>query len=119
MPLTTDGQNSAADGVAADFTWVALFDGDPEGAGTELTGGSPAYARKQATFPAASSGQVAASNVPLTFDVPAGSDVSHWALMSASSGGTRGASGAFAGTEAFVSQGTFNVNTVVLDPLAS
>ena len=120
MPLTTDGQNSAADGVSGDYTWLALFNGDPEGAGTELTGGSPAYARKQVTWNASSGGQITGSGSPVaTFDVPAGADVSHWALYTASSAGTRGVSDAFGATESFGSQGTFNVNTLTLDPLAS
>ncbi len=119
MPLTTDGQNSAADGVAADYGFLALFDGDPDGAGTELTGGSPAYARQAITWPAASAGQVQASNVPITFDVPAGATVSHWAIFTAVTGGTRGASNAFGASEAFASQGTFNVNSLTVDPLAS
>ncbi len=118
MPLTADGQNSAADGVAADNGWLALFDGDPEGAGTELTGGSPAYARKAITWPAASGGAVSASNVPIQFDVPAGADVSHWAIYSAVTGGTRGASNGFGATESYAAQGVFNVNTLTVDPLA-
>lgn len=120
MTLEVVGQNAAADGiVAAGYTWLALFDGDPGGAGAELSGGSPAYARKSVTFAAASGGSRAASNVPITFDIPAGSDVSHWALYTASTAGTRGLYGAFAGTESYTGQGTFDVNTVVIDPLAT
>lgn len=40
----------------------------------EISGGSPAYARKAATFSAASGGSKALS-APLTFDVPAGATV--------------------------------------------
>lgn len=117
MALTVLGQNKAADGVAAAFPFVALYNGDPEGAGVEISGGTPAYARKSVTYPAASAGQVAATNVPITFDVPA-STVTHWAAMSASTAGTMGAAGAFAASEVFAAQGTYNINTLTLNPLA-
>lgn len=120
MALTTNGQNAAATGVGDAYTWLALFNGDPEGAGTEISGGSPAYARKQVTWNASASGQRTASGSPVaSFDVPSGAAVSHWALMSAVTGGTMGVAGAFGATENFGSQGTFNVNTLTLDPLAS
>lgn len=120
MPLTVDGQNTSADAVAGAYSWLALFDGDPEAAGTEITGGG--YARQQVTFDAASAGtpgQAEGNNLPLTFPILGGQTVSHWALYSLVTAGTRGASGAFAASEAYVGDGSFDVNTVVLDPLAS
>ena len=120
MALTTDGQNAAADGVAAVYDYLALFNGDPEGAGTEISGGAPAYARQLITYNAASGGQKTASGSPVaSFDIPAGADVTHWALYDASTAGTLGLAGSFGATESFGSQGTFNVNTLTLDPLAS
>ena len=119
MALTEEGQDAAADGVATAFPWLALFDGDPEGAGTELSGGSPAYARLQGTWPSASSGATTASNTPLTFDIPAGADVSHVAWFSAVTAGTRGGSVALAATESYAAQGEFDLNTATIDPLAT
>ena len=117
--LTVDGQNSAADGVAADYGFIALYDGDPEGAGSELTGGAPAYARKAVTWPVAAAGVTNASNVPITFDIPAGVTVDYWAYYSALTVGTRGASGAFAAAESYTGQGTFDVTAASIDPLAA
>ena len=118
MALTTAGQNGAADGVASLATHLALFNGDPEGAGVEISGGSPAYARKSVTWPAASGGSVAASNVPIAFDVPSGATVDHWALYTALTAGTLLAAGTLT-SETYGAQGTYNVNTLSLDPLAS
>lgn len=116
MPLTVDGQNAAADGVAGAFPYVALFNGNPESGGVEITGAS--YARKQLTLPAASTGQTAATNVPLDFDVDIGTPISHWGLMSALTAGARGASGAFT-SPVTTTTTTFTVNSAVIDPLAS
>jgi len=57
-------------------------------AGAEVTGGSPAYARKAITWNAASTGlkQIAAAQ---TFDVPAGTTVRAVSLFDASTAGTR------------------------------
>jgi len=60
------GRNAAADGLAAVATHVGLLDAS----GTELTGGTPAYARKAVTWNAASAG-IRTSVGALLFDVPA------------------------------------------------
>lgn len=54
-----------------DTVTVGLFKGSPLGAGVEVSGGTPAYARKSVTLAAASGGSRAHSNQP-QFDVPAG-----------------------------------------------
>lgn len=118
MALTVAGQNAAADGVAAIGTHLALFNGDPEGAGSELSGGAPAYARKAITYAAASGGSRAASSVPFAFDIPAGATVTHWAIYTAITAGTLVLAGTLT-SETFAGQGVYNVNTLTLDPLAS
>lgn len=120
MPLEIPGQNTAADAVAAAFPFLALFDGDPTTTGTELSGNG--YARQQVTFdPAASGtpGQAEGNNLPLTYPVAGGQEVSHWALYDAGSGGNRGADDAFPAAVDFPGAGTFDVTSLVLDPLAS
>lgn len=49
---------------------VGLFKGSPLGAGVEVSGGDPAYARKSVTLAGASNGSRAHSNQP-AFDIPA------------------------------------------------
>lgn len=53
----------------------------------EVSGGSPAYARKAATFAAASAAARASSNSPI-FDIPASTTVRYIGLWTAVTGGT-------------------------------
>lgn len=67
--------------------WLALFTSDPgeAGGGTEMSGGTPAYARKQITFGSESGGQ-ASNSSSVSVNVPTGT-TTYWAIMDASSGG--------------------------------
>lgn len=66
---TAAEKNSLATKYAADALYGALFTTAPGATpGTEVTGGSPAYARKPLTWGAPSNGVITAS---ATFDVPA------------------------------------------------
>ena len=85
MPFTDAGKNEMLD--ASTITHAALFNGIPGGAGTEISGGSPAYARQPITLGAASGGQIVVS-ADATFDVPAGATVNYVAYYSALTGGT-------------------------------
>lgn len=87
MPLTDAGRNLALDGLAGGATFASLHTGDPSTTGAnEMTGGSPAYARKGITWAASSTGTKANSAACL-FDVPA-STVAYVGLWSASTAGT-------------------------------
>ncbi len=87
--LTTAGKNLVLDGGLPATLYAALHNVDaPTDGTTELTGGSPAYARKALTWSAASGGSKAITTTLPTFDVPAGSTVKSVALWSAVSGGT-------------------------------
>ena len=84
--LNTTARNAQLDGNSA--VWppdqMSLHNSDPGSGtsptgGTELTGGSPAYARKALTWQAASGGSKTAT--PPTFDVPVGATpaaVGYW-----------------------------------------
>jgi hypothetical protein len=95
------------DALAALCDAVSLHTGDPgDGSANEVSGGSPAYARKTPTFAAAASGEAALS-AELEFDIPAGSTVA-WV------GFWDGAT--FLGkdqvtSEAFTGQGTYTLLT--------
>ncbi len=70
MPYTPAGKNNMLDGGGV--THISLHSDIPDVTGSnELTGGSPAYARKAITLGAASGGSKASTTTP-TFDVPAG-----------------------------------------------
>jgi hypothetical protein len=70
-------------------------------AGTELTGGSPAYARKSLTWASNNGGSASA-----TFDVASGSSVQGAGVHSAVTAGTY-YDGATVTTQSFASQGTY------------
>lgn len=69
--LMESARHIGLDAIAADAVWISLHTADPGTTGTsEVSGGSPAYARKEATWNAASSGRRTLAS-DLTFDVPA------------------------------------------------
>jgi len=113
--MTSAGLNTAVDAWKAAYSWVALYNGDPNGAGTEISGGSPAYARKQATFSTSTAGDVTIT-AALTFDIPSGATVSHFGFMTAATAGTRGGDGAFSASEGpYGAQGTYQVTAGTID----
>lgn len=86
--LVDNGKHAALDGLAAVAVYAGLHTATPDASGSnEVTGGSPAYARKAITWAAASGGAKALSNAPV-FDVPASTTVAHVGLWSAATAGT-------------------------------
>lgn len=70
--FSTNARNGMLDAVG--ITHASLHTAYSSTGANEVTGGSPAYARKSATFAAASGGARASSNAPV-FDVPASTTV--------------------------------------------
>ena len=78
----TTARNVGVDAIAALGTRWAAHTGDPGGANSasnEVTGGSPAYARKAVAWNAASGG-VATQNGDVVIDIPASTTVSWLSL---------------------------------------
>jgi hypothetical protein len=91
--LTDLAKNAMLDSAAANAPGLALFLGAhtaPGQAGAEVTGGSPAYARKAITWQAAGAVTQGARDITaaVTFDIPAGTTVRSIGLWSASTAGT-------------------------------
>lgn len=84
------------------ITHIALF-----GNGSEVTGGSPAYARKAVTWTAPSAGLIRPT-ADLVFDIPAAGVVDEWRGFSASSGGID-YGGDVLTEETFAGQGTYTL----------
>lgn len=84
------------------ITHIALF-----GNGTEVTGGSPAYARKAVTWTAPSAGLIRPDG-NLVFDIPAAGVVDEWRGFSAVTGGTD-YGGALLTEETYAGQGTYTL----------
>lgn len=107
--LTTAGKNTVLGSGLPSTLYAALHSGAPgsDGSANELTGGTPAYARKSVTMAAASGGARAIS-AGVTFDVPAGSTVAYASLWTAVTGGSCVATDDVT-SESFTGQGTYNL----------
>jgi hypothetical protein len=114
MPFSTAGKNlmlNALKGTnpTTPLTHASLHTASPGDSGTnEVTGGTPAYARKAIAYNTASGGTMDDSTNGITFDVPAGTTVTHVGYWSAVTAGT------FLGystqtSETFGAQGTYTV----------
>ena len=91
-------------------THAALYTTVPGGtAGTEVTGGSPAYARKALTWAGSAS---ATRTATVTFDVPASTTVVGAGVHSAITAGTY-YDGVAVTSQAFASQGTYELSLTV------
>jgi hypothetical protein len=113
----TTARNVGVDAIAALGTRWAAHTGDPGAANTasnEVTGGSPAYARKAVAWNAASGG-VATQNGDVTIDIPAGTTVSWLSLWNTA--GTVRYLKKDVTDEVFGAQGTYTVKgtTTTLD----
>jgi hypothetical protein len=103
---TTAEKNSLATKYATDALYAAVYTTAPgASAGTEPSGGSPAYARKSLSWSSASGGVVTAT---VTFDVPSGVTIVGAGLHTASTAGTY-LDGVAVSAQAFASQGTYQV----------
>ena len=114
MPYSTLGKNAMLNALGALATYVSLHSGDPgENGANEISGGSPAYARKTNAWNAASGGSMDNSSTPV-FDVPAATTVSYVGFWSALSGGVfYGAANVT--DEVFAGQGTYTLTDADLD----
>lgn len=114
MPYTNEGKNIMLDRFGVLATHIALHTAVPStGTPNEVSGGSPAYARKTNTWNAAAAGVLDNSNTPV-FDVPAGTTVTHVGFWSALTGGTCYGYAAVT-NESFGAQGTYTVTDADLD----
>ena len=112
--VTTAGKNIAVQALADACTHAALLNSS----GVELSGGSPAYARKAISKAAASGGAVALSASPV-FDIPAGAEVAKVAYYSASTGGTQYCIDDLSAVETYTGQGTYTLTSgtiTIADP---
>lgn len=99
--------------MLAELATVAVYVGLTDDTDTELTGGSPAYARQAITWNAPSAGAMTASNQPV-FDIPAGATVGKVKFYSALSGGTL--YGEYDVTnETYGGQGTYTLTSASID----
>lgn len=103
MAMETAYLNAIADAGGALIKYIALIDEQ----GNELSGGSPAYARKVVTWGSAVAGTIRPT-ADLTFDVPAGKKVKGWVGYSAVTAGTKYGGQALT-EESFAAQGQYKL----------
>jgi len=111
----TTAKNVMLDALRAVMTQVHLHSADPGAADSntsELTGGSPAYARKAIAFSAATGGAIDDTTAPV-FDVAAGSTVAWVSFWNA--GNTVRYAKKQVTSEVFGSQGTYTLTDVDFD----
>ena len=113
MAIRTVAQRTAlAAAYASAAPYGALFTADPGTSGTatgEVTGGSPAYARKAAGWGTAANSAVSSGS--MVFDVPSGTTVTYFGLTVAGTAGGADVRDSVALTsQAFASQGQYTVN---------
>jgi len=103
---TATEKNSLATKYGTDAAYGAVYTTAPgASAGTEPSGGTPAYARKALSWSAASGGVITAT---ATFDIPTGTTVVGIGVHTAVTAGTYLDGGAIT-SQAFSSQGTLSV----------
>ena len=99
-------KNILSDAYKGAATYGAVYTTAPGGsAGTEPSGGSPAYARKSLSWSASSGGVTSAT---ATFDIPTGTTIVGAGVHSAVTAGTYYDGGSVS-SQAFASQGTYAV----------
>lgn len=105
---STTAKNTLATSFGTAATHAALYTTTAGASqGTEVTGGSPAYARKAITWSAPTNGVITAS---VTFDVPTGTTIVAAGVHTAASGGSNYLEGGTVTSQAFGSQGTYTLN---------
>src|SRR3954447_26291883 len=103
---TTAEKNNLATAYGGNAAFGAVYTTAPGAtAGTEPSGGSPAYARKALSWGAPSNGVVTAT---ATFDIPAGVTIVGAGVHTALTAGTY-LDGTAITSQAFASQGTYTV----------
>lgn len=101
---TVTQKNTLATAYGTAATHAAVYTTAPGGsAGTEPSGGSPAYARKAISWGSASGGVITAT---VTFDIPAGTTIVGAGVHTALTAGTY-LDGAAVTSQAFATQGTY------------
>ena len=108
MPINESGKNVALDAIGAVCPYLSLHTGFPATAINEVSGGTPAYARKPGTYAAASGGSKALNGTLPVFDVPPGTTVKAVGFCTALTEGTIHGDADIV-NETYTGQGTYTV----------
>jgi hypothetical protein len=107
--IVAAGANLMLTGLTTNAVFVSLHTADPGTGGTsEVTGGSPAYARKAITWTAAAA-STTSNSAQIVFDVPTSTTIRYLGYWSASTSGTFYGSRALDANQTYTSQGTYTL----------
>ncbi|MGZ4516704.1 MAG: phage tail fiber protein [Mycobacteriaceae bacterium] len=107
--LVNASRNTMLDAFGSAYGFVSLHTADPGTTGTsEVTGGSPAYARKAVTWAAAATSSKSSSS-QVVFDVPGSTTIAYLGYWTAATGGTFGGSRPLDVNQTFATQGTYTM----------
>ena len=107
--IVAAGANLMLTGLTTNAVFVSLHTADPGTSGTsEVTGGSPAYARKSITWTAAAA-STTSNSAQVVFDVPTSTTIRFLGYWSASTSGTFYGSRALDANQTYTSQGTYTL----------
>ena len=112
MAMTEAFRNLMLEEGSSYITHIGMFS-----SASEISGGSPAYARQEITWAAASTGAIRPS-ADLTFDIPSSTTVDGWRGFTALTSGTN-YGGADLTAEAFAGQGEYKLLAADTGILAS
>ena len=110
MAMTIEGKALCLNAFAAQATKMGLFDSSD----VELSGGSPAYARKTITWGTAAAGAITMNGTDPVFDVPAGGSVKYIKIYN-TAGSTLLDTYTLATPETFAGQGTYTVTDATIN----
>jgi hypothetical protein len=110
--LNDAGHNGQLAGLVALAGFASLHTADPGTTGTsEVTGGTPAYARKAITWGSPATSSVAMAATLPVFNVPAATTISYLGYWSLATGGTFYGSRALSSPETYGGQGTYSITS--------
>ncbi len=108
--LNDTSKNLMLTALGAVAGFASLHTADPGTTGTsEVTGGTPAYARKAVTWDTAATHVLSAKATFPAFDVPAATTISYLGYWSLATGGTFYGGFALSSPETYGGQGTYAV----------
>jgi hypothetical protein len=106
--IVAAGANLMLSGLSGSAVFVSLHTADSSTGASEVTGGSPAYARKAITWTAPSASAMS-NSAQIVFDVPTGTTIRFLGYWSAATGGTFYGNRALDANQTYTSQGTYTL----------
>jgi hypothetical protein len=106
--IVAAGANVMLTGLSTNAVYVSLHTADSSSGASEVTGGSPAYARQAITWSAPTSSAMS-NSAQVVFNVPTSTTIRFLGYWSAATGGTFYGNRALDANQTYTSQGTYTL----------